>query len=150
VKTLSVKQPWAELIAQGIKTVELRTWATTHRGPLLIAAGQAYDARGAHHNVDGPRGVACCTVALLACRPALIGDAHNAGVPALLMADLLEQCDARGRALYAWVLADARRANPVPIRGQLSLYETPDTLFDARPRTRAPRARLTRRSAGSP
>ena len=36
---LTVRQPWASLIVSGIKTVENRTWSTTHRGRLLIHAG---------------------------------------------------------------------------------------------------------------
>src|ERR1041385_6407776 len=32
VKALSLKQPWAELMVQGKKTVELRNWKTKFRG----------------------------------------------------------------------------------------------------------------------
>jgi hypothetical protein len=39
---LTVCEPWATLIAQGRKKVENRTWATKHRGPLLIHAGKAH------------------------------------------------------------------------------------------------------------
>jgi hypothetical protein len=39
VKYLSVRQPWAQLIVEGIKPVENRPWSTLHRGPLLIHAG---------------------------------------------------------------------------------------------------------------
>jgi hypothetical protein len=37
-KTLSVKQPYAMYICAGVKTVENRTWKTTHRGKILIHA----------------------------------------------------------------------------------------------------------------
>ncbi len=43
MKTLSVRQPWAWLLVQGIKTVENRTWRTNYRGPLLIHAGGRLD-----------------------------------------------------------------------------------------------------------
>jgi len=36
MKALTVKQPWAALIAHGLKPIENRTWATRHRAPLLI------------------------------------------------------------------------------------------------------------------
>jgi len=36
MKALSVKQPWANKIASGEKTIEVRTWYTHYRGPLLI------------------------------------------------------------------------------------------------------------------
>lgn len=46
MKALSIRQPWAWLIVQGIKPVENRTWSTQHRGPTLIHAGQVFDAEG--------------------------------------------------------------------------------------------------------
>lgn len=44
MKVLSVKQPWAWLITNGIKQVENRTWKTNHRGDLLIHACKEWDA----------------------------------------------------------------------------------------------------------
>jgi hypothetical protein len=42
-RVLSIRQPWAWLIVQGLKDVENRTWATPYRGPLLIHASQRLD-----------------------------------------------------------------------------------------------------------
>lgn len=39
MKTLTVKQPWASLIAHGIKPIENRSWKTNYRGEVLIHAG---------------------------------------------------------------------------------------------------------------
>lgn len=40
-KALSIKQPWASLIAHGIKDIENRTWRTNFRGRIYIhASGQ--------------------------------------------------------------------------------------------------------------
>ena len=36
MKALSIRQPWAELILQGRKTIELRTWKTCYRGLLPL------------------------------------------------------------------------------------------------------------------
>lgn len=41
MRALTICQPYAELIARGIKRVENRTWATGYRGPLLIHAGKS-------------------------------------------------------------------------------------------------------------
>ena len=38
MKTLSIQQPWASLIAHGIKDVENRSWKINYRGPILIHA----------------------------------------------------------------------------------------------------------------
>src|SRR4051794_34566113 len=42
---LSVKQPWAALLAHGLKTIEVRRWATHVRGPVLIHASKVPDER---------------------------------------------------------------------------------------------------------
>ncbi|MFZ0325921.1 MAG: ASCH domain-containing protein [Nitrososphaeraceae archaeon] len=36
MKCLSLKQPYAELLVSGKKTIELRTWNTKFRGKFLI------------------------------------------------------------------------------------------------------------------
>ncbi|MDP3882296.1 MAG: ASCH domain-containing protein [Nanoarchaeota archaeon] len=43
MKALSLKQPYAELILQGKKTIELRTWNTHFRGKFLIHASKSVD-----------------------------------------------------------------------------------------------------------
>ena len=40
MKVLSLKQPFAELILQGKKTIELRKWNTKFRGEFLIHASK--------------------------------------------------------------------------------------------------------------
>ena len=42
---LSVKQPWATLLAAGVKSVEVRTWNALRRGPVLIHASKTIDER---------------------------------------------------------------------------------------------------------
>jgi hypothetical protein len=41
MKAITIKQPWASLIVEGIKDIENRTWATKFRGRVLIHAGIA-------------------------------------------------------------------------------------------------------------
>ncbi|WP_084605121.1 ASCH domain-containing protein [Desulfonatronum thioautotrophicum] len=36
---LSIRQPWVELILPGRKTIEVRSWPTSHREPLWLHAG---------------------------------------------------------------------------------------------------------------
>jgi hypothetical protein len=40
ITALSVKQPWASMITAGRKTIEVRSWSTHYRGPLLIVASK--------------------------------------------------------------------------------------------------------------
>ena len=38
MKALTIWQPWASLIARGVKQYETRSWATKYRGPIAIHA----------------------------------------------------------------------------------------------------------------
>lgn len=39
MKTITIKQPWANLICSGVKDIENRTWPTKFRGRVLVHAG---------------------------------------------------------------------------------------------------------------
>lgn len=43
MKCLTLRQPWASLVSHGPKRIETRSWATKHRGQLLIHAGMGRD-----------------------------------------------------------------------------------------------------------
>lgn len=54
MKALSIKNPWAMLIAHGIKDIENRTWRTTYRGRIYVhssAKGAEYDFTDAQYEV---------------------------------------------------------------------------------------------------
>lgn len=38
MKALTLHEPWATLVALGVKTIETRSWSTAYRGPLAIHA----------------------------------------------------------------------------------------------------------------
>jgi hypothetical protein len=39
VPAISIRQPWAELILSGRKTIEIRSWSTEHHGLLWVHTG---------------------------------------------------------------------------------------------------------------
>lgn len=41
MRALTIRQPWASLVAIGVKHIETRSWPTKYRGELLIHAGLA-------------------------------------------------------------------------------------------------------------
>lgn len=43
MKVITLKQPWATLVAEGIKKYEFRSWKINYRGELLIHAGLGID-----------------------------------------------------------------------------------------------------------
>jgi len=101
MKALSIRNPWATLIAQGKKTIELRSWATTHRGPLLICATKKPDGPNAGHAV--------CIVDLVDVRPMRPGDARAA-------------CNGYDPGFFSWILRNIRPIKPFPVRGQQRLF----------------------------
>jgi hypothetical protein len=46
MKIITLWQPWATLIAIGLKKYETRSWGTSYRGPLLIHAAKRPPRRG--------------------------------------------------------------------------------------------------------
>jgi hypothetical protein len=40
VKALTLWQPWASLVALGVKSIETRSWSTSYRGPLAVHAAK--------------------------------------------------------------------------------------------------------------
>ena len=55
MKCLSLKQPYAELLAIGKKTIESRKWSTSYRGNFLIHASKTIDIESCNYykiNVD--------------------------------------------------------------------------------------------------
>jgi hypothetical protein len=109
MKALSVRQPWANLIASGAKTIETRTWPTSYRGPLLIVSSKTPKVE--------PAGCAVAIADLVDCRPMTTADEPAA------------QCEWYERA-YAWVLDDIRPVKPVPVRGALGIYEAPNGPYE--------------------
>lgn len=58
MKTITLKQPWASLVAYGYKKYEFRSWKTKYRGDILIHAGKGIDITAIekvkHLNLDFP------------------------------------------------------------------------------------------------
>ncbi|KOY81307.1 ASCH domain-containing protein [Lysinibacillus macroides] len=141
MKAITIKQPWASLIALGEKRFETRSWQTKYRGPLAIHAGKAVDKDACkdywinailqQHGITSheqlPTGVVLATAELIDCHKVVLNFCEDAAV--------LENVDgvinglemkfgdySEGR--YAWELDSVKPlSEPVPVKGQLSLWE---------------------------
>ena len=111
MKALSIKQPWATMIATGEKTIETRTWSTKYRGRLLICSGKTPVAQILRVTTpDMLLGMGLCTVNLVNVRPYLESDCTASC------------CDYCPNA-YAWVLEDIRPLQPFPVKGMLRIFD---------------------------
>lgn len=115
MKALSIKQPWAQLIAQGDKTIEVRSWVTKYRGPLLIVASRSPIVSAPLEDGTGTRilpvGAAICVVGLVSVRPLLFSDVEAACLSAFPPGQ------------WAWILENPRPVRPVPVMGRLKIFE---------------------------
>lgn len=120
MKALTVKQPWGSLIRDGAKTIEIRSWPTSYRGPLAIHVGATWVA--GWEGEDPPRSDRDTWP-----RSAIIA------IVDLVDVRLLDRVtdDDRERACcdpdvgaYAWELANVRALDvPIPCKGSLGLWE---------------------------
>ena len=71
MKVITIKQPWATLIAKGYKEYEFRTWKTNYRGDILIHAGKGVDKeamdRFKEYNLEYPLGKIIAKARLIDC-----------------------------------------------------------------------------------
>jgi len=113
VKALSIRQPWAWLIANGHKPIENRTWATRYRGPILLHAGLQPDTR---------------FVTLLAEPLATVTVPDDLDYGGIVGAATLVDCvtasdDPWFVGPVGWVIRDARPVEFVACPGRLGLFE---------------------------
>lgn len=111
IPALSLKQPWASLVAQGSKTIETRVWGTRYRGPLAICSSlQPRD--------QGPAGYALCVMMLKSCRTMTAADEAAA------------RCQLYDRAV-AWCFGRRWPLYQFRVRGERGLFTVivPETNF---------------------
>jgi hypothetical protein len=104
MKAISLRQPWASMIASGEKKIETRKWFTKYRGDILIVASKSPKIPGL------PVGKALCIARLIDCRKMTKAD------------EAVARCEIYPGA-FAWVLDDIRPIKPFEVKGQLGIYE---------------------------
>ena len=125
MKAITIKEPYATLIKEGLKEYEFRTWKTNYRGEILIHAGKSSNKealdRFKYLNLDYSNGKIIAKAKLTDC--ILVDDNfrkkylkkdknvyHN-----LLKND--------GKKLYAFKIENVEVIKPIKINGKLSLWE---------------------------
>lgn len=142
LKAITIKQPWATLIALREKQFETRSWQTKHRGLLAIHAGKTVDKNAceimwirdtlAAHGITSwkqlPTGVVIATANLVNCHEVISDYGDHAVVhTGLKISDNEYRFGDFEEGRYAWEL-DAIQvlAEPVKAKGQLSLWNWND------------------------
>jgi hypothetical protein len=102
-KSLSLKQPWANLVADGKKTIETRKWSTGYRGDLVICSSK-------NPKIE-PFGKALCIVELYDIQP-------------MTKADEKKACINLYAGAYSWFLRNLRPISPpIQVKGSLGIFQ---------------------------
>ena len=122
MKCLSIRQPFAELILSGRKTIELRNWSTSFRGWFLIHASGRADATACKAFGIDPEAVPRGAIA----GKAFLYDVKEYGNDREFALDRSRHLAAGGypRQRYGFMLKGAERlARPAGMRGRLGFFE---------------------------
>lgn len=120
MKALSLKQPWAELIVSGRKTLEIRKWRTNFRGEFLIHASKIPNTEAMERLKFKDLPTGC-----------IVGKAKIVDVKEYNSIEEFEKDSDKhfakgyewnGR-LYGFVVKDAQRVKEKPLKGQLNFFE---------------------------
>ena len=119
MKTLSLKQPFAELILQGRKKIELRKWNTKFRGNFLIHASKIPDKKSminfGFDKVNLPSGQIVGMANLVDVKK------YNNEIEFDNDKDLHLASKEWGS--YGFILRDIKRINPIQCNGKLGFWE---------------------------
>ncbi len=109
-KAISLKQPWANLVAEGKKKIETRKWATKYRGDIIICSSKNPKIK--------PAGCAICIAEIYDVRPMIKKDEKDA-------------CCKKYSRAHSWFLRNVRQIKPpIPVKGSLGIFtlDLPDFL----------------------
>lgn len=150
MKAISLWQPWASLIGRG-KSIETRSWSTSHRGPIAIHAAKRFtaeevetcetapffhvlkdagfaqlDHNGLYMRMMFPFGAIVATANLVDC---VRSEIIRPKLAALGQWDELAFGNYQtGR--WAWIMSDIRPLKePIRYTGRQQLFDIPDDIF---------------------
>lgn len=144
LRCLTMQQPWATAIADGLKTIELRSWHVKYRGPIGIHAGLGWHWFFSVKNVENKmaihlvpkeqiiraedeRGGLIAIADLVDIREYAVSKEQNGSAEQtcqLLRKDIDKHLSPWG-ARYGWVLEAIRRVKFIPLTGSQGLWRWP-------------------------
>ncbi len=146
MKAITLKHPWAALVAIGVKQIETRSWRTNYKGPIAIHASKGFpkmarqitlqDALISHALISGLREIRGESLVIIGTDPWLeetrghvIATAeltHCTRIDAAFVETISLWEKAYGNyatGRWAWHLENIQRITPIPAKGMLSVWE---------------------------
>lgn len=135
MKVITIKQPWATLIAEGYKEYEFRTWKTIYRGDILIHAGKSIDKKAMERfkylNLEYPIGQIIAKATIIDCikvddKLRNILSKKNSIVYKNVINKTSNDWDG-----YGFKLENVKKIIPIKINGKLSLWDYEGKIYEA-------------------
>ena len=125
MKAITIKEPWATLIAEGYKEYEFRVWKTNYRGEVLIHAGKSFDEenlkRFSKRNLKYSPGKIIAKATITDC--VLVDEEFSNKMlekDSEVYSNLKRK---RDKKLYGFKLENVEKIEPIEANGKLSLWE---------------------------
>jgi len=127
MKVITIKQPWATLIAEGYKEYEFRTWKTKYRGDILIHAGKGIDKKAMERfkylDLEYPTGKIIAKASITDC--VKVDDRLRqllAEKDKIVYKGIIDKTASDWDG-YGFKLGKVCKINPIEINGKLSLWD---------------------------
>ncbi len=124
MKVLTIKEPFATLIMNGVKHIETRSWKTNYRGEIYIQASiskikkdifERKELVKLFENLDMHCGYVICKACLKDCIYMDDEFIKNVSYQELI-------CGRYEIGRYAWILDDIKIINPIKVKGKLGIW----------------------------
>jgi len=153
MRAITIHQPWAQLIALGLKQYETRSWRTGYRGPIAIHAGKAWkreqiaqqcefvhclrrefganDQRVLTFEENPPLGAIVAIANLVLCKHI---SCHLKETWVETLPELERRFGDFSKNRFGWKLADVRKlSEPVNLNGHQGLWDVPVDIISRLP-----------------
>lgn len=125
MKTLTINQPFATLIVEGLKEYEFRTWKTNYRGEILIHAGKGVDKKAMkkyeYLGLEYPKGCIIGKTTITDCIK-IDDDARKMlkEKNSIIYSNIIDNKDWNG---YGFKLENVEKLENIEVCGKLSFWE---------------------------
>ena len=125
MKTLTINQPFATLIVEGLKEYEFRTWKTNYRGEILIHAGKAVNKKAMkkyeYLGLEYPKG---CIIGKATITDCIKIDDNARKIlkekNSIIYSNIIDNKDWNG---YGFKLENVEKLENIEVCGKLSFWE---------------------------
>lgn len=123
MKVISIKEPFATLIKENIKSIETRSWKTNYRGEIYIHASNTNykikneELKQITQNLTTNKGYIIAKANLVDC----------IYIDKDFISNIKENkteylCGEYKEGRYAWILKDIKKIKPIPAKGKLNIW----------------------------